>query len=300
MVDLKMEIPNFFILGAPKCGTTALARWLSEHPDVFMSPIKEPHYYSRDLNIQITRTRQDYERLFERVTSEHKAVGEASACYMYSNDAVPNILADTPAAKFIVCLRNPIDMAYSLHGQQLGATKEHIKDFSEAWAAQPERQRGENVSRFCEDPQLLLYGPTCRLGSQLERLYRRCDHNQVLVVFLEDIKEDAAGAYLQVLRFLGVPDDGRSDFPVVNAASELRMPMLARAINSSVRLSRRVGVPRMGTGTVAALNQINRRDSRRDGMTAEMRATLESYFSEEIATLGRLVGRDLGHWKTNV
>jgi len=86
-----MKKPNFFILGAPKCGTTSLAMWLSEHPNIFMCPIKEPHYFNTD-GLQRIKTLEQYESLFTDAKPEHVAVGEASTHYLYSKEAVPRIL----------------------------------------------------------------------------------------------------------------------------------------------------------------------------------------------------------------
>ena len=86
-----MKKPNFFILGAPKCGTTSLASWLSEHSDVFMSPIKEPHHFCSDFGYKEYRSHQRYLSLFRKANEQHRAIGEASATYLYSKVAVKNI-----------------------------------------------------------------------------------------------------------------------------------------------------------------------------------------------------------------
>lgn len=287
---------NFFILGAPKCGTTALAQWLGEHPDVFISPVKEPHFYSTDLKNRQARTRTEYDRLFKKVQAVHKAVGEASVWYLYSWDAVPNILAENPDAKFIVCLRNPVDMAWSLHGQQLVASNEDIGDFERAWHAQSARAEGRDVPSSCVDSRLLHYGAACKLGEQLERLYKHCSVDQVHPIFLDEIKADTSAVYRDTLTFLGLEDDGRDSFPVVNAASQRRWPMLARAVKKAGRFKRRLGVPRLGTGVMPLFDRINRKNSDRRAMSAETRTMLIDYFQEDITLLQSLISRDLGDW----
>ena len=225
-----MKKPNFFIIGAPKCGTTSMARWLSEHPNIYMSPVKEPNFFNTDDQWTVTRTLRQYEALFRNAGPEHVAVGEASVWYLFSRVAVPNILTYCKEPKFIVMVRNPIEMAYSLHQQELLSGNEHIKDFRKAWELQPERAKGLEISRFCVEPKRLLYGPACKLGEQLERLWSLVPEERVLVIVLDDVKENPRREYLRVLEFLGVPDDGRNIFPVYNPAQEYRLPRLGKAI----------------------------------------------------------------------
>jgi hypothetical protein len=111
--------PNFFIIGASKCGTTSLCRWLSEHPNVFICPEKEPHFFNTDDVQRGTSTLGKYEALFAGVKKEHTAIGEASVWYLSSSAAVPNILAYQPDTKFIVMVRSPLQMAPALHAQVL-------------------------------------------------------------------------------------------------------------------------------------------------------------------------------------
>src|SRR5581483_10303187 len=178
-----MKKPDFFILGAPKCGTTSLAAWLAEHPDIYMSPEKEPHFFNTDHKRYVTAL-EGYERLFEGASDRHAAVGEASVWYLSSEDAVANILAYNPAARFIVMLRNPVEMAPSLHEEQVFTGREEVRDFATAWDLQEARKRGHDLPRLTWEPKHLLYGDMCRLGAQLERLFSRVPAERVKMIFI--------------------------------------------------------------------------------------------------------------------
>lgn len=128
-----MKKPNFFILGAPKCGTTSMAAWLGEHPRIYTSAIKEPFFFSTDIRNQLVRTRPTYLRLFSGVRKEHLAVGEASATYLFSQAAVPSIEEHLPGARYTVMLRNPVELGYALHDQRIREFNENVKDFRRAW-----------------------------------------------------------------------------------------------------------------------------------------------------------------------
>ena len=186
--------PDFFILGAPKCGTTSLAEWLKESPHVFVSTPKEPNFFAPDVIPSVYRTVEQYERLFDGATPAHRAIGEASTVYLQSAVAVPRILAYRPDARFIVMLRSPIEMAVSLHGQMLYSLNEDIASFEDAWDAQEARARGERIPDRCRSPVFLQYGEACRLGSHVERLFRTVDRESVEIVFLEDMRRDAESA----------------------------------------------------------------------------------------------------------
>lgn len=262
-----------------------------------MSRIKEPHFYSTDLELGRVQNRDEYNSLFDEACELHGAVGEASACYLYSHTAVPNILQEYPNAKFIVCLRNPVDMAYSFHGQLQLFQNENLARFEDAWHAQWERQKGRKVPRLCRDPKLLYYGSVCALGSQLERLYQYCDRVNVHVLTLDDIRRDSRSTYQGVLNFLGVCDDGREQFSVVNAASQTRSKNAARMVASVNNLRRRLGIPFLNTGLMGIVRRINTTSSKRDRMQESTRALLTDYFRDEVKKLESLIGRDLSDWE---
>src|SRR6476620_1237476 len=124
--NTNLKKPNLFILGAPKCGTTSMAYYLSQHPEIFVSPYKEPHYFNLDSEYRFTFSEKQYLENFKNATSFHKYLVDASVWYLYSKVAVDEILKYNPESKFIVMLRNPVDMFYSLHQQLLFSGIENI------------------------------------------------------------------------------------------------------------------------------------------------------------------------------
>ncbi len=254
-----MKKPNFFIVGAPKCGTTSLAAWLAEHPAVFMSEPKELQFFSSDIRIAHRDDLDHYEAFFRRTSDKHLAVGEASTCYLRSRVAVPAILRYSPSARFIVSLRNPIDMAVSWHGQTVFEARETERDFAKAWALQSERRSGRSIPPHCHEPSSLFYGEVCKLGEQTERLLAHVVPEQVLIVTVDELRADPRNVYLRILRFLNIPDDGRMQFPTLNAARTVPpwLSILTRHVSDA---KRRLGI-QAGLGLVKGLNRwLSRRE----------------------------------------
>ncbi|WP_131111869.1 sulfotransferase domain-containing protein [Sulfuricystis thermophila] len=288
-----MKKPNFFIIGAPKCGTTSWASWLASHPQVFMSPMKEPQHFSADLRVLIPR-RADYERLFRNATDRHRAVGEASATYLFSEAAVPHIERYVDHPKYIICLRNPVEMAYSLHEQMVVSGMEDVLEFERAWVLSEARFRGEQVSRWCDAPKILAYGRMCKLGEQLLRLYRTVPKDRVHTILLDDVRRDARAEYLKVLAFLGLDDDGRCEFPVENPAKTLRSFALNRTVQALARFKYRLRIYHIGLGILDAIAKKNMKYRPRVPMRPDTRRELEEFFREDIKLLEELLERRLG------
>src|SRR5665647_751711 len=114
---MKLKRPDFFIVGAPKCGTTAMNNYLAQHPDVFMAQ-KEIHYFGSDLKMRVKVSESEYLNYFQNA-EEKKLIGEASVWYLFSEKAAAEIKAFSPQAKIIIMLRDPIDVLHSLHSQHL-------------------------------------------------------------------------------------------------------------------------------------------------------------------------------------
>lgn len=289
-----MKRPNFFILGAPKCGTTSLAAWLAEHPNVFMSPAKEPHYFNTDHKRSIV-AQSSYEALFQAAGDAHTAIGEASVWYLYSRDAVKNIEKYASDARYIVMLRNPIEMAPSLHEELVFTGDEKESDFAAAWELQEERRSGRKLPTLCWEPQRLFYGDVCRLGAQLERLVAEVGSDRTLFVVLDDVQKNAREQYSRVLDFLHLPNDQRQCFPVHNTAKARRWPILTYPANLIGEVKLKLGITR-GLGIWRHIDAANRIDRGRPVLAAQVKDKLKRYFAADIALLETILRRDLRHW----
>lgn len=296
-------LPNFFIVGAPKCGTTALSVYLGAHPDAFMCVPKEPAYFAMDLpTIRVAKNWDEYETLFLGADATHRAVGEASTIYMYSEVAIAELHRKFPSARLLVMLRNPLDLVVSLHSQRLHDCDENIADFARAWALCEARRVGSKVPARCRERKTLLYDEAGLLGSQLQRLLGIFPESQVRWWFHEDFSADPARVYREALSFLGLAFDGRSEFPVVNGRTRARSQMLAPLVQkppkSVVRLAmyakRRMGIRRLGV--LDALRRASFVPSRPPAIPEGLLREMKAHFAPDIRLLEGITGRNLGHW----
>lgn len=271
-----------------------MAKWLSEHPQMFVSSYKEPHYFNFD-DRRVVNTLEYYESLFDGADDRHLAVGEASVWYLSSAVAVKNVLDYSPDAKFIAMFRNPVEMAPALHAELCYTGDETELDFEKAWDLQETRSSGKHVPASSWVPRRLQYGEACSLGTQLERLLQQVSNERVLTIFIDDLKVDPKAEYRRVLAFLGVPDDGRSEFPVHNAAKVRRWPVVARLASAIVRLKQFFGITG-GLGLWRKVDSVNRVDGPRAPISGQMRDRLKSYFQDDIAKLQALSGKNLQQW----
>jgi hypothetical protein len=295
--------PTFFIVGAPKCGTTAMAQYLAEHPNVFISPIKEPHYFAEDLpKYRVASTPAEYEALFSDASAQHLHAGEGSVFYLVSEVAIHNIMSFDPAARLIVMLRNPVEMVYSLHAQLLYSRDESVSDFEEAWRMVAQRRDGRRVPPHCRAPKLLEYDSVARYGAQLERLLASCPREQVLVLLYEDFRRDPAAAYRAVLDFLGLPRDARTDFPVVNAHKQHKFAWMGQftqktpsgLVDAALRVKAALRIRRLGL--LDRLRRINESTKPRAPLSTALRKEIAECYKDDVAKLARLTGRDLAGW----
>jgi hypothetical protein len=292
-----MRKPNFFIVGAPKCGTTSLANYLSEHPRIFFSKYKEPHFFNTDMRLRNAWSESEYYAHFSEAGPIHDAVGEGSVHYLYSDAAVPNILREIPEARFVVLVRNPIDMAMSWHAQLRYTGNEDIGEFANAWHKQEAREKGKAIPALCRDPSLLLYGRICSVGWQISRLYSRVPRDRVLVMLQDNLKRDAGSVYLRTLEFLGVPDDGRMSFGVHNQRHPaIRSQSVQAGIRQLSRLKIKWGI-KSTIGVLRVVQRFNRaRDAKDEVLAPQFGAELADYFRGDVEELSALVGQDLSGW----
>jgi len=289
-----LKRPNFFIIGAPKCGTSSLAAWLGEHPQAFMSEPKEPSFFDTDNELGVAKTLTQYLRIFENAKDDHLAVGEASVGYLFSQVAVRNIIEFNPSAKFIVLLRNPLEMVVSLHGEMYWAGWECIEDFETAWRVRNVRGFGRGqVGPFCSDLRFIQYENACKLGEQVDRLLKTVDAKSVLFIFLEDIKLSPSHEYRRVLDFLEVPYDGKSEFTVHNPSKRERNQLIRHARLYFHIIKRKLGIP---FPPMRMLKAIFVSKYKSPPLRAEFRQELIEVYRDDVMLLSSLLGRDLSHW----
>ncbi|MDC7995362.1 sulfotransferase domain-containing protein [Altibacter sp. HG106] len=292
--------PNLFLLGAPKCGTTSMIYYMSQHPEIFMSPEKEPHYFNTDSGHRYYFDLDSYLSLFDEASQEHSYRCEGSVWYLYSEVAVQNILAFHPDAKFIIMLREPSSMYFSLHQELLYGGSENEASPKTAWDLQALRKDGKRIPLGCSDPRLLQYGDACSLGAQVKRALNYIPKEQLHLIFIDDLKNDADAAFLKLQAFLGVTPVSLDSYDVVNKKKVRKSYMLSQFLIAATQLKKRLGIK----GGLGLANAINKKNVAHDVSlthedSAEMIPMLKAYFQKDVALLEQLSGRDLSHWKSN-
>jgi hypothetical protein len=296
--------PNFFIAGAPKCGTTALYQYLRSHPQVFLPKLKEPHFFSDDLiTHHFVKTLDEYIQLFAEATPEQSRVGEASASYLLSSAAIPAIRKFNPDAKIIAMFRNPADMVHSFHSQLLYWSEETEKDFETAWRLQERRRRGIDVPRTCREPFWLQYQDIGRFGTQTQRLLSVFPADQVKVILFDDFATSPQRIYEEVIEFFGIAQDNRTEFPRINENKRARLSWLRDfyrkpppVVRQAVRRFKGTAAGKQLVGLKERIIDLNTVRERRPPLSPGFRAELVETFHDEVALLSRILGRDLSHW----
>ncbi|HXP65169.1 MAG TPA: sulfotransferase [Steroidobacteraceae bacterium] len=288
--------PDFFIVGAPKCGTTALFRYLAAHPSVFMPESKEPNYFCTDLpRYGHVATPAEYEALFSPAQPE-ALTGEASALYLYSKIAISRVMAHNAAAKIIVMLRDPIEAARSMHAFQWSYELEDVFDFEEAWRLQKARLEGQKLPPRWPYPDHLQYGALYLYAPQVRRLLAQTPRTQCLFLVFEEFFTDPSRQFGRVLEFLGLPPAPASTtFPVVNRTIGVRSAVLDRVLRRppAALVALRNAAHAVNFHPLRALQRLNRVAGQKPPLRKAFRAELEDYFSADLMELEQLLGRRL-------
>jgi len=300
------KLPDFFIVGAPKCGTSALGEYLRKHPDVFMAR-KEMHHFGADLHFgsQIFRRKEGaYLAEFDAWDGQLLA-GEASVWYLYSTQAAAEIKAFNPKARIIIMLREPAEMLYSLYYQFRLDGNEHLPTFAEALAAEGDRSAGRRITRNTYFGQGLYYRQVASFTEQIRRYVKLFGREQVHVVIYDDFATDTAAAYGKVLEFLGLParQDAKA-FQVINPSQSIKSPLLrslmADPLVRGTAIAMNSWLPKPLFTTLQKIEtwlmQSNIRPAKRPQLDAALRRRIEQDFAPEIERLSELLGRDLTHW----
>jgi hypothetical protein len=243
--------PNLFIVGQPKSGTTALHQFLGQHPEIYMSSIKEPHFFCSDFHLESDRaygkqrffdfrSESAYLQLFNKAKSKGKKVkiaGESSTNYLYSQVAAEKIYNFNPDAKIIIVLREPAKFLYSLHSHYVKFTEENEPDFLTALALEPQRKQEEALSLRVTSPSYLYYSQRVQYSQQVKRYCDRFKPEQIKVIIFEEFQSDNERIFREVLEFLGVKTNFTPEYAAVNVNKEVKFKAVNNLINNPVAKS---------------------------------------------------------------
>ncbi|MCB2428446.1 sulfotransferase family protein [Methylophaga pinxianii] len=181
--------PNFFIVGAPKCGTTFLYYYLKQHPQIFFPRIKEPNFFAKDLDIQThpsIRSLNSYHGLFEDGV-EYLRKGDASQFHLYSREAAQKIFDFNSDAKIIISLRPPLELMWSLYQQYRKTNDEDIISFAEALELSALREKGISIPRSSLFPKCMSYVSLAMYYEQVKRYTDVFPLKNIHFLLLEDL-----------------------------------------------------------------------------------------------------------------
>jgi len=304
-----MTMPNFLIIGAQKAGTTSLYHYLGQHPQVYVSPIKEPNFFASEGEMPDPRRPsindiEAYENLFDGVSDE-KAIGEASPWYLYSPKAPERIKHYIPDAKLIAILRDPAERAYSQFLHFVRDRREPTTDFLRALREEEARVR-DNLAAG-RDNERAASGAYFARGlyfAQLERYLEFFDRSQIKVVLSEDLDEDPVATLREVFQFLEVDDAFVPSVATRHQVAGLPKNRLLHAFLTKPNLLRRVFrmiklylPPALRLRIANNLVQLkNQNFVEPPGLPPEARRHLVEAYREDVLKLQELIHRDLSSW----
>jgi hypothetical protein len=296
-----MQSPNFFIVGAPRCATTAMQCCLTRHPDIYLPSVKESHHFATDLlrSSDHYRSLDNYLALFKDVSKEY-VVGEASVYYLYSKHAAQNIYNFNSQAKIIVMLRNPSEMIVSYHSELLYKGDEYISDLHLALAAEEERRRGNMLPKKIRFNAKLYYSEILHFSEQLKRYVDRFGSQSVHIIIYDDLKANPPSVLTKTLEFLGVDPLLQSEFSVVNSNKRVRSARIRDLLKDPPKTTKFITkaiLPRtLRRNLHTIITKLNRVHESRPALLENVRSELQRKFAKEVETLSQLINRDLTSW----
>ena len=297
------RVPDFFIVGHPKSGTTALYEMLRAHPEVYMPDLKETRWFARELHPRTPSgthpgSLDDYLALFAAARADQRT-GEASPSYLRSREAASRIAELQPRARIIAILREPASFLRSLHMELLRDHVETEKDLAKAISLEAERRAEHELARRPG----LVYADYVQYVEQLRRYHAAFGREQVLVLIYDDFRADNEATVRRVMSFIGVDDTRPVKLSEANPSVRVRSPRLNEMVRSLY----------LGRGPVAGalkapIKALTPEALRRSGLQAfqrravygkprpadeQLMAELRDRFRGEVVSLSEYLDRDL-------
>lgn len=295
-------MPNFLVIGAARSGTTSLHHYLGSHPEIYMSPVKEPNFFAHDgkrfdfgplapgwkLSARLSVTDPaKYRALFDGVRGE-KAIGEVSPGYMRSPGAAERIHRAIPGARLVAILRDPAERAYANYMGRLRDGTERDPD--------PHAAIRGALSGSGPRWRTAVYIDLGFYYARLRPFYERFDRRQIRIVLFDEFLRDPGAVLSDIFSFLAVNPAFVPDTSVVyNWSGRIVNPLLRFAWGHTRELRARLG-PRLPSSIPIAVGKLVRRNVSRPSMSPALRAELVERYRPDILELEKLIGRDLSAW----
>lgn len=311
------KLPTFLVVGANKGGTTSIYHYLKQHPQVYLSPIKEPHYFSQDIDVNLfskefaqnklqdiqkyvdgdmqqeyhaafVRDWQQYEKLFKNVTDE-KAIGELSTSYLYSTVAAEEIVKKLGNVQIIICLRNPVERAYSHYRMNIWTGNNNEFEFYKALL-----EDYHHIPKAWGNAHLYV-----ELGYYYEQVKRYIDmfgKEHVKIIFTEDLKKNASAVVKEVYEFISVDASFHPD--TSQRYNEVYTPRYKNFTYTLNKLGIRPMIKKLAPKSIKAMiiKLFYKSKSEKGDISADAKKFLQDRYTSDVNKLSSLLQKDLSHW----
>lgn len=312
-----------FIVGAPRCGTTTMARWLQTHPQILFPFVKEPHFFAqfdlRGLDEDQLRHRIEYDFLdhfYPEPAAGQTVAADCSVSYLYAPEQLEPVLRLWPESRFVVAVRDPMKFLPSLHKRLIFTGDENIRRFEDAWAAVPDRTAGRKIPWSTIEPRWLRYDEAARYGTYVERLFKAVGKERCMVTVFDDLIADPAGQHRRLLEFTGLEQVPAPEFKAEREGKGVRYVPLQQLLNRPPRIllpyltslrfqgrfnkeaGKKAGMTARG-GSKSLRKRLlkwNRVPDEKRPISIVVQREIQAHFQEEVDKLGGLIGRDLSDW----
>mgnify|MGYP001206168595 CR=1 FL=1 len=293
-----MGVPNLYIIGAPKCGTTSLCHYLAQHPKIYLPERKEPYYLANDLNWVSgwgVTSQLEYEALYN---SKRKYQIDASTWYLYSRSA-RKVLSEIEGVKIIICLRHPVNFMESLWWHMRSRGKDTSKNLKKSLVKEIDIKNGSNF-RPAPHARAIMYRENANFAKYVKLFLDEFSPSQIKIIFLEDLSLQLDDTMTELFSFLDLKPLTENRKMILNESFDGKYLSLRTLLNYSSFTRNILSDKRYNSIRVCmkkSLQLLNlHRPVKRIRLSYEEWETLTLSFSDEIKELSTLVNKDLEHW----
>ena len=302
MDSYNLPVIDFFLIGAPKCGTTSMNFYLSQHPDIFVHPDKDLCYYTPELITKTDIRREQFEKFYSKfqAADSSQIVGYSSSLGLFSKHAPERIFNENPNAKILIMLRHPTDMLYSYFQYIRLSGLETQRDFLHALEIEKERKVGKFIPKRTP-PERLFYSDWADYTSQIRCWLEYFSFDQMKFILFDDLKEKPKDTVDSVFSFIGVdPKRVTIYYKVENRGRSLRFKWLIDAwkkrptfLNDVFRFL----LPSSLRHRIAKFIYTFSSSGSKIPLEPKTRRQVTLLLLPKINELEKIIGRDLSKWK---